>query len=241
VLGRSHVACAALAGALGAAAIGLPPAATLAFTLTCAGAGAGPDWDEPGSNVSRTWPLAGPLVGHVLAAGSEAACGQGHRGVTHWPASTAVALGLAVTLTGTLWPAWTAAGCLLLPGAWALRCSLPYRVHRALWAPLAMLAAAVAVAMPGSPVPWLGGPWLGLAVFLGWALHPLCDVATTDRHPGGDPTKGPGVALLAPFSMRKHGWSLLAFAGPGEQAVAWLALAGANLITALRVAHALGL
>lgn len=231
MLGRSHVAIAAFGWAAGTQLAGWRPglaAAALALG-TAAGSGAGPDIDEKGSNVARTH---GP-PSEAFAVAVAWTC-AGHRGRTHWLA-TSVLLGAVVALAGQTWPAITGAVCAAVPCAWALRCSLPYRVHRAAWAPLLGVLGAVAVYRAG-----IGGPWLGAAVAFGWALHPILDVATTERRPGGNPTKGPGVALFAPVSMRKHGWGLLEFGGRGEITAAFLAAAGTGVLAAARLVEAAG-
>lgn len=222
MLGRSHVAVAAAAWALcagpGADRLGLHlgPLELILSTAVAAGAGIGPDIDHPEATIARTH---GPLS-HAVALTVNKLTG-GHRGATHWMV-TAGALWAAVTWAAVTWPTLALPVALASCGAWALRCSLPYRIHRAAWAPLVAAAAGGAAWALG-----LTAPWLAVAAAFGWAIHPLCDAAASDHH------KGP--PLLGPFSRRRIGFGLMELGGTGEHFTAMGAAILAGLVVTWRL------
>lgn len=107
MMGRTHMATGALAGAAIVALTQPDPATAAGFIAVCTYSALVPDFDHPSSKVSRALPIVGPLIARLVARAA-----GGHRGLTH------SLLGLAI-LAAALLPA---AALLGLP-AW-----LPYAV-----------------------------------------------------------------------------------------------------------------
>ena len=155
---------------------------------------------------------AGPPAGAGLSRVTELVGAVGVRGAGGPPGSTGLADGAAASLPGQVWPLAAVLSVLLIACAVKVLAFVPDRLAHANWVVGIVLGAFVATHPPENP------RWFVVAVGLGWAVHMLGDLLTTQGIHLLWPLR-PALPLPATFYRRRSfvRFPVLGNAGSGRE------------------------